>query len=85
VIRVVATTCVIVVEIAVAILAAVSALAGMGGATGSAPSSAAGADIPPTLLNLYLTAAADCPGLDWAVLLARQKVFDGLISRLDAS
>ncbi len=32
------------------------------------------ADIPPDYCLLYLTAAPDCPGLDWAVLAAIGKV-----------
>lgn len=49
-------------------------VAGSGGSAAAAvsepppPSSAALADIPPTYLALYQTAAATCPGLPWTVL-----------------
>lgn len=42
--------------------------------TGSTPSPAARADIPPELLVLYQRAASDCPGLDWSTLAAIGKV-----------
>ena len=52
-----------------AILASAASLVGLGSGA-PAPSSAATADVPATMLALYQQAAATCPGLPWTVLAA---------------
>jgi cell wall-associated NlpC family hydrolase len=46
----------------------------LGGGTGGPPSRTALADVPPDYLDLYIRAAATCPGLDWTVLAAVGKI-----------
>ena len=55
--------------IGTAILASAASLLGVGGGAPAA-SSAAKAQIPPSMLTLYQQAAATCPGLPWTILAA---------------
>ena len=55
--------------IGTAILASAASLLGVGGGA-PAVSSAAKAQIPPSMLTLYQQAAATCPGLPWTILAA---------------
>ncbi len=55
--------------IGTAILASAASLVGVGSGDPAA-SSAATAQIPPSMLTLYQQAAASCPGLSWTILAA---------------
>ena len=55
------------------LIAAVSALAGAGGA----PTDVARAEIPPAYLAAYMQAASTCPGLPWPVLAAIGSIESG--------
>ncbi|MGW7514163.1 C40 family peptidase [Streptomyces sp. NPDC054796] len=60
------------------VLAVVLSAAGIGGLLAgngrTQPSASAITDIPPDFLDLYMEAAATCPGLDWSLLAAVGKI-----------